>query len=837
MPKISASKILKSAPLKASKALGGSVNDLAIANLPTIGGDDQDSGMDQSGQLSGPAEAPQLDPNSGQIDVSAPLDRQFSQGELDQMGSEIDMQQKYGDHAGAAFVHGVAKGVIPGFDVIATHLGADPEQLRELQKRNQTASTIGEGVGLVGGALASGGENVVGTLAKGSVGGIIGGMEEAASKAISEGIFKTAAEKGIARRIVEKSISNAAGGALSGATLGINALANENALGDADLTGENLVAYAGTGAILNGLVGGAFGAAEALSPIAKSAVDSVSGQLKQTFKKELDFDRNLADLAAPSSSTALKRDIYSDLKSIDQGVKEDYIKNDWGLKYTDTPETMLEKHVAAGNKLKEDLVSAYKNVDSAAPNGIVPIDDLHNSLLDSLEDYKARNANQFDNRGAQNVLNQVRNEVKTRMRRVTGGDLQDIKTSIPQAESAQDVWKLAQTYGEKGYQEADTLKAQLYRTLNKKTRDMLQDNITQRTAGTSLEGLTDQIKNINQKYRTFFAIGKGIENKAASASALSGLKDSAIPIIGAMFAGPTGALAAATGSKMWSSDLRRRFIVLNTAERANIVGKSKIAETFKNYFDKAANVARVTAQTPMRTAILNSGWAVGDNRKKPDNEVQAFKNVAHNLTNMSVNPDNLAMKIATNTMNAGYAAPNATKFAQLSLGRATSFLYSKLPKDMVAVQDPFSKTDFKPSSLELSKFKRYLQTVENPYSTLKDLETGTLTKEHVEALQAVYPSIYNQMQQEAMSYAGKNSGLSYSKKVQLGMLLNIPTTPSLQPAALARLQMNFSSQGSGPSQPGGGGAVKSTQGGLGKISKSTRLSTDVEDQASGANRE
>ena len=74
---------------------------------------------------------------------------------------------------------------------------------------------------------------------------------------------------------------------------------------------------------------------------------------------------------------------------------------------------------------------------------------------------------------------------------------------------------------------------------------------------------------------------------------------------------------------------------------------------------------------------------------------------------------------------------------------------------------------------------------------------GTLTREHVEAVKAIYPKLYAEMQVAVMeSLASSRQKLSYARRIQLGILLDIPTDKTLSPDFQKAVQGTY--QASGP---------------------------------------
>jgi hypothetical protein len=160
--------------------------------------------------------------------------------------------------------------------------------------------------------------------------------------------------------------------------------------------------------------------------------------------------------------------------------------------------------------------------------------------------------------------------------------------------------------------------------------------------------------------------------------------------------------------------------------------------------------------------------------------------------------------------------------------RGVQFLDSKLPRPPKAVA--IFEREYRPSSLEMAKFKRYVQVVEKPMTVLKELAAGTLTREHVEALRTVYPAIYRQMQQQVLANVESAQDMSYAKKLQLGTLLNIPADSSLEPDNFLQLQSTIS-QGQQPAVQGGQEVAQGVQPrakGLDQLDMSGRAETGVQ---------
>jgi hypothetical protein len=198
------------------------------------------------------------------------------------MVAEHRKQQEFGEGVGAvrggaeAFARGATLGLS---DVAATGLGADAEGMQERKGRLGTLGTALELAGNVAPLLASGGTSLA---ARGL--GVLGAPVRAVAGAAGM------AEAGLAAKLgtgaASRLMSAGAGAALEGAAFGAGHAASEAALEDTPLTGESLLAHAGTGAIVGGAAGALFrGAGLALAGRAEAAAER--GAWRQAAESEL----------------------------------------------------------------------------------------------------------------------------------------------------------------------------------------------------------------------------------------------------------------------------------------------------------------------------------------------------------------------------------------------------------------------------------------------------------------------------------------------------------------------------------------------------------------------
>lgn len=201
--------------------------------------------------------------------------------------------------------------------------------------------------------------------------------------------------------------------------------------------------------------------------------------------------------------------------------------------------------------------------------------------------------------------------------------------------------------------------------------------------------------------------------------------------------------------------------------------------------------------------------------RSPEDARAAFQKRAAQVRQLNNDPTLMQGKLQAQTEDWHEHAPNTAQALQVTTARAVAFLASKLP-----VQGGAGPLAGKaaPSRSEISKFTRYYEAVQHPLSVLKQAAAGTLTPEAVEALQTVYPDIYEQVKATAIAKMAGRSNIPYRQKLMLSMLVGQDLDGSM--ASAARNFALYASQPTGPMKPPGRGAPKDS-----KITLATRMLT------------
>ena len=209
--------------------------------------------------------------------------------ELDEaVDEEIAYQDEYGD-AAAGIQTAVERGLNAGLMSFPDHLAKTfggkklTDAMATRAREYPYWGGVGTGLGIVGPLILSGGTSALARGAQITGGGVLAAskaglaVENLTLKGIQKIVGKQYSKK-LVTDVLAKGIAKGAGSGVEGFMLGGSQLISENALGDKEFNGENILAYGGHGALWGGLVGGAFGMApgvlkkgvEVVTPVVKN---------------------------------------------------------------------------------------------------------------------------------------------------------------------------------------------------------------------------------------------------------------------------------------------------------------------------------------------------------------------------------------------------------------------------------------------------------------------------------------------------------------------------------------------------------------------------------------
>lgn len=178
-----------------------------------------------------------------------------------------------------------------------------------------------------------------------------------------------------------------------------------------------------------------------------------------------------------------------------------------------------------------------------------------------------------------------------------------------------------------------------------------------------------------------------------------------------------------------------------------------------------------------------------------------FSKTMTHIQDILRNPEGLYAKVPGETTG---AAPMTSGQAAATLVRAAQFLDAKAPKDPNAGMPTSMHRPWEPSAADLDKFNRYKEAVEEPTKVLKNMASGRISKEQVEAIQAVYPAIYEDLRQQLSERM-----MTWKKPLTFQQKLAFSTVLGSQALGMSTQQMQILQRAQAASvQPPGGGSVK-----------------------------
>lgn len=164
-----------------------------------------------------------------------------------------------------------------------------------------------------------------------------------------------------------------------------------------------------------------------------------------------------------------------------------------------------------------------------------------------------------------------------------------------------------------------------------------------------------------------------------------------------------------------------------------------------------------------------------------------------------------------------HAAPGTTGMAAATVLRGQQFLLAKAPKNPFEGMPVSVAPPWQPSAADLDKFSQYKEAVEQPAKVLKNLAQGYVSPEQIEAVKAVYPAMYADLQQKiGERLAVYNKPLTFQQKLAFTAILG-PAALGMTPQQIQVIQqsqalaVNTNSGQGSPRRPDGRQDVNEAQ--------------------------
>lgn len=681
---------------------------------------------------------------------------------------EASLEQQYGSNELEALAGQAASVASLGIsDQILKKAGVSAERLKETRERSPISTGVGTAVGAIAPLLVPGGQSAPVSQAM----KIGKGVETFAAQALKDKIRSEA---------IKDIVAKTTGGAAEGALIGLGNAVSEDALGNAELNAENIVANAGAGALLGGGVGAAFGTTSAAAlPVAQKGLQSIKSKVSK-------YGSDLTDpVKAAKELTGLNQKRILTIEKYDPNFFQElpeYFSGKLGLKKLSTADDLA----VANSKLLDDATKRIRAVSNELDTALKLAPDVapqrpvvYGRLLEALEQERL-------------ALELTENISKADIKTLVSFRDDVAKLGNKKAPFSFDEFdnlrKTFQGIKYKGGGASESFKAFVAEKLRGESRKLINEiaDGVQTSGLPGLENVAARLKEANKDFYTASTIKDSMLLRASKETLLKWgdiVEAAAFNQLGGI-----PGLIASGARKFIKTDLRRNLAVLADVRRQQVATEKLTKSALSKFFGKSKPAARVLSTK----ALLGSGYSLDGKQQGPKNKQQAFENASKNITALLQDSEKLTERLAIATGRLQQAAPKMSAEVHNTLIRGLQFLNTKLPKPMNSGSDLIFPKQYRPTTIELAKFERYLQAVESPISVLEDLESGTITREHTEALKEVYPAFYAKLQSDVLDYVAQNPDkLDYSRKVQLGILLDIPTDESMTPAAILGLQSNF----------------------------------------------
>jgi hypothetical protein len=788
-----------------------------------------------------------------------------SESLLSPVGSAADLQAQqdrdtYGGLGGATFAAGTGAlqslglgfgdaGLVGGAELFGR--GDEARELIEKTSRiNPGARMLGELGGFVAPAAISGGSSLLarggGSLARAGLEGATllpraaAGLGSAVEHGAARGLAALgAAEGGLATRI----LAPAAGQAVEQGLYGIGHAVSESAIKNEDLTAEKLLAHGGMAALLGAGVGGVIGGGgmlvrgigERAASLGERAVglgERVAG-LEGTAGKAMServaglaehllegtaTGKTLQQLGEREAghlnvaATGASKEQLARLTELGAGVEASAVKQMEDLRglagskslATTTPERLAEaaaKNVPAKRAVVEGLAHEVDALgETAMRAGTVDGSKLA-AKLDKL-------AGALDDVGGHEAAVGALSKVSAK--------LKGLGADVPLSE----LTSAASALG------AGAAKGEAKSFLTK-AESMLEGEML-RAGAKRLEG-----SGAAQLSAKFAAASDGLQAarwlQEAAAHGAASKADAGINALKHAFTGATsvgsisglpGAALAGAGTAAVSY-LKERFGQQLTAEIANKAVRSdlitsisaaldrRLATHVDGFFGRTAQGVGAAAQTLGRAThqVVTGGASVAlSHLSGPKNEPieKRYQRTTEAVAGLSVN---LNARLAPMNANISTASPTLAQKADAVAARGVQAMQAKMPVRPASQSlTPHAEVP-QPSTAAMASFLRFAKAVEDPMSVLEDARKGQISREGAEALRAVYPALYGELQGRVTTHlAEQTKPLPYAQKLQLAILLDVPADRTMTDGFIKRQQEAMAgTPGKGPGGAGGAG--------------------------------
>lgn len=614
-----------------------------------------------------------------------------------------------------------------------------------------------------------------------------------------------AGAEGILGKAAQKAVAGAARGIVEGGLWGAGQEVSDATLENRGLVAENVLAAAGHGALLAGVLGGALGAA---SPVA----EHVWGKVRSGTDGLLD---KMADEQYVRALSSNKKSFIEQMTDRFGGGSQEEATSRIANRLRS------EKIVEAGDDIEKIAAKAAKAETSAVEGLSEQVDKLGSSgvrVEDVLSNLEKR-AGQFEKElGHAPAAAAIRDQMKgiadiykDRALEAVGKGISPGEFEIPIKELLAQRRTLEKTIN----WQTDSVVAAGKKAAGRTLEDSIMQAGEDAAAKAGDKSWVAEYKAAKARYaETRFindvaqdSIAAKLRNRMVSpsdygASLLGGN-------VGSMLGMGHGAMSGVAGGGllgMASGALHHAVRERGNATAAVLLDKlgtfSGLSEMHAGAMGRLDGAIKGALTHTTRTAM--SG--------KTDFSAGRFEKEAKRVSTLAAAPAAIDRHLESQTAALGSHAPDVASEVRIKATSAVKYLTSKLPASYSAPTSPLTPQVKGPvSASERNEFLRAVDTVEDPEDAVRRVLRGHGGVVEVDALKANFPEYYAETQKRVLSLcSSRTKAVPYQTAVRLGTLFDAPTDLSLTPDSMMVQQQMYAgakTQGGAPGNPKGRGST------------------------------
>jgi len=679
------------------------------------------------------------------------------------------------------------EGATAGLGQVAIKAGIaalmDDKSAEQYAKEAQRIRTEYPGLrvaGNVGGALA--GAAISGGAGIGTIGGAVEGM---AGRGLSR-LGLQAGESALGRAGIA-ALKAGAGAAAEGAVFGAGQELSEEMLdGSAELNAQKIVAAGAKGGLYGAILGGGLAGAGSLAASGArktlAAFGSNSGSLRDMANEQL--------WKALDPTVKFTRELEA---RVPGGVKAGgEVLN----KYRVAGETISDAyHGGYAEEMLPKITGAKEQVGRAIGEiHATPATMTLEEVMGAFDRKVAPLESQLGAKGAVRSAQELKEELAGLLmakvpQGTTAKTVEELyKTPIP----IQDVIAQRKALDNLVYKEAKALDPNMRVGLLREIRGELEDSIVKSIDDAATKAGNPEVaatlRTLKRDYQVLSIAESAAENTSSRYATNRNVSLSGqIWGASAMAAGgtPLTGIATAVGHQILKT---RGNALANVAlnRLADLGDAMRAIQQTNQRLDSAAK--GVVSGGERVTKVLPAASARVPLRERYD---RAVKDVA----NLRANAPQLAEQAANDRGIAGAPKLSAAVLSQTL--RSATYLMGRLPPTTARQPIGGREMPARQSAEEMQRFVDTYEAVRDPGAAFEQMSRGRVKREYAAALKNTSPELFQELQRKTLEEVVRRqeSGkpLSLNERLRLGIVLEIPTDPALEPATLQALQSTFDS--------------------------------------------